>query len=83
MLLCIIGLFFQKNYEGISYLMKAFTTVPTSRNNEKHAQIYLPLEEIMLAGDLVYKHNWETSLPGKTFSPVPTSFADLPSLTPL
>lgn len=63
--------------------MKAFTTVPTSRNNKKHAQIYLPLEEIMLAGDLVCKHNWETSLPGKTFCTVLASFADLPSWTPL
>lgn len=64
--------------------MKAFTTVPISRNNEKPAQIYLPLvEEIMLAGDLVCKPNWETSLPGKTSSPVLTSFADLPSLTSL
>lgn len=64
--------------------MKAFTTVPIFRNNEKPAQTYLPLvEEIMLAGDLVYKHNRETSPPGKTFSSVLTSFADLPSLTSL
>lgn len=78
MLLCIIGPFFQQNHEGIAYQMKAFTTVPISRNSEKPARIYLPLtEEITLAVDLGCKHNLETSLPGKTFSLVLTSFADL------
>lgn len=84
MLLCIIGLFFQENQEGIAYQIKAITTVPISRNSEKPAQIYLPLtEEITLAADLDCEHNLEASLPRKTFSLVLSSFADLPSLASL